>query len=216
MTDAHALLRAYALNGSEDSFRELVARYLGLVYSTALRLVGGDAHRAEDVTQTVFADLARQAGTISIEVMLGGWLHQRTFNVATTVMRGERRRQVREKEAVEMKVLEAGSAANLARIAPILDEAIAQLNPEDRTAILLRFFERHDLRSIGQTLGTSEDAAQKRVSRALEKLRLALQRRGVAISATALGTALITEELTAAPVALVGTIAGTALAGLPP
>jgi RNA polymerase sigma factor (sigma-70 family) len=212
MTDTRSLLMAYAADGSEDAFRELVARYLGLVYSTALRLVGGDTHRAEDVAQAVFGDLAAQARAIPPQVMLGGWLHQRTFNVATTLMRAERRRHARELEAMEMKTQEDHSGANLATIVPILDEAITQLKPEDRTAILLRFFERRDLRSIGQLLGTNEDAAQKRVSRALEKLRLLLERRGVALSATALATGLAAEDLAAAPASLVGRIAGTALA----
>src|SRR5690242_15862580 len=120
-TDAHALLKAYAVDGSEDAFRELVNCYIGLVYSTALRKVGGDTHRAEDVTQMVFADLARRAGEISAKVKLGGWLHQRTFHVATTLMRGEHRRKVREQEAIEMKVLEGQSAAQFARIEPVLD-----------------------------------------------------------------------------------------------
>jgi DNA-directed RNA polymerase specialized sigma24 family protein len=54
----------------------LVERYINLVCSTALRLVGGDAHLADDVTQTVFINLARKGRTLSNEVMLGGWLHQ--------------------------------------------------------------------------------------------------------------------------------------------
>ena len=78
MTDNRTLLAEYANNGSEPAFRELVACYIDLVYSTAVRLVNGDTHRANDVVQTVFTDLARQAGTLSPEVMLGGWLHRRT------------------------------------------------------------------------------------------------------------------------------------------
>ena len=213
MMDPNELLKAYAEKGSEEAFRELVTRHFGLVYATALRLLGGDAHRAQDVTQTVFADLARHAGKISPRVMLGGWLHQRTFNVATTLRRGERRRQAREQEAAEMNTLDEGhSAENLARIAPILDEAITRLEPADQAAILLRFFEHRDLRSLGAALGTSEDAAQKRVSRALEKLRVLLMRQGIVLSTTALGAALATSALTAAPAALAGGIAGAALA----
>jgi len=92
MTDSQQLLADYRQHGSDTAFRELVNRFLGLVYSTALRLVGGDAHRAEDVTQTVFVDLARQARTLPAEVRLGGWLHRHTCFVAANTMRGERRR----------------------------------------------------------------------------------------------------------------------------
>lgn len=211
MTDTQALLKTYATNRSEDAFRELVTRYIGLVYSTALRQVDGDIHTAEDVSQIVFSDLARDAGRLSAEVMLGGWLHQRALNVARTMMRSERRRWAREKEAVEMSVLEDHTAANLARIGPALDEAITQLNPEDRVAVILRFFERRDLRSIGEVLDINEDAAQKRVSRALDKLRLTLGRGGVTISASALGAVLAAEQVTATPVGLAATVTTVAL-----
>jgi len=59
--------------------------------------------------------------------------------------------------------------------------------PEDRAAILLRYFEQLDLRSVGEALGTNEDAAQKRVTRALEKLHTLLKRQGVTLSAATLG-----------------------------
>ena len=71
MTEIQKLLAQYAANGSEDAFRELVGRYLSLVYSTALRLVDGDMHRAQDVAQEVFMDLARLACGLSSNVMPG-------------------------------------------------------------------------------------------------------------------------------------------------
>jgi RNA polymerase sigma factor (sigma-70 family) len=212
MTDNHALLAEYARTGSDAAFYELVTRYVGLVYSTALRLVGGDAHLAEDVAQTVFLDLARRASSLSSEVMLGGWLHQRTFNVAAPMMRAARRRQSREKEAVQMSALQDPSADNLERVAPMLDEAITKLDNADRTAILLRFFERRDFRAIGQALGSNEDAARMRVNRALAKLHIILTHRGVTLSAAALGTALSAETLTATPAGLVTIVAGHVLA----
>src|SRR5689334_22922805 len=98
MTASQRLLAEYAQNGSEDAFRQLVDAYINLVYSTALRLVGGDSHRAQDIAQTVFADLARNARSRSLpqDLMLGGWLHRDTCFVAAKFMRGERRRQFRE------------------------------------------------------------------------------------------------------------------------
>jgi DNA-directed RNA polymerase specialized sigma24 family protein len=95
MTDSQQLLAEYRQNGSDAAFRELVTRYVDLVYSTALRLVEGDTHRAEDVAQTVFVDLARKARTLPHEVRLGGWLHRDACLVAGHTMRGERRRQTR-------------------------------------------------------------------------------------------------------------------------
>ena len=212
MTDSHTLLASYARTGSESAFRELVGRYIDLVYSTAYRLVGGDAESAQDVAQTVFLALAAKARTLPKDVVLGGWLHQHTRFAAGKYMRTERRRQLRERQAAEMNALEDHSESNLAQVAPVLDEAIGQLDADDRTAILLRFFERRDFRGVGEALGSSEDAARKRVDRALEKLHGLLKHRGATLSAATLGTALATEAVTAAPAGLAGTTAGIALA----
>src|SRR5579859_1848754 len=99
MTDSKHLLEDYSKNGSETAFRELAERYLDLVYSTALRSVNGDVHRAQDVAQTVFLDLSREAPEMSGDVLLGGWLHRHTCFVAAKMMRAERRRQHRERQA---------------------------------------------------------------------------------------------------------------------
>jgi RNA polymerase sigma factor (sigma-70 family) len=213
MTDTQTLIRDYVNSGSEAAFRELVARYLDLVHSTAIRLVRGDAAMAEDVAQTVFVDLARLARGLSREVRLGGWLHRHTCFVAAKTLRGERRRQARERQAVEMNATTDHSEGHLAEVAPILDEAINQLGATDRAAVLLRFYERLDFRAVGEALGSNEAAAQKRVTRALEKLHGLLKRRGVTLSAAALGTALTGEAVTAAPAGMAAGIAGTAVAG---
>ena len=205
------MLAQYAQTGSEAAFRALVARYINLVYSTALRLVEGDRPLAEDVTQTVFINLAKMSKTLSREVLLGGWLHQHTFHVASTAARSERRRRAREREASEMNVLQSNPDASLSEAAPFLDEAIMQLGSEDRTAILLRFFEQRDFRSVGEALGSSEDAARMRVNRALDKLHGQLKQRGVTMSAAALGTALTAEGVAAAPAGLAASTTAAAL-----
>jgi len=172
-----------------------------------------DTHLARDVTQTVFINLARKGRALSSDVMLGGWLHQHAYHVATKAVRNERRRQSREREAVEMNTLQDDSGASLRQVAPMLDEAITQLGSEDRTAILLRFFEQRDFRAVGEALGSNEDAARMRVNRALGKLHSLLKQRGVTLSITALGTALTAEAVTAAPAGLAVTVSGAALAG---
>jgi RNA polymerase sigma factor (sigma-70 family) len=211
MIETRILLAEYVRNGSEAAFEELVRRYADLVHSTAARLVSDDPHLAKDVAQTVFLRLARKAHRLPDRVMLGGWLHQDTCHVAATVMRSERRRQARERDAVAMGKLN-DSNASLDQIAPVLDEAIGNLGKRDRTAILLRFYEHLDFRSVGEALDSSEDAARMRVSRALEKLQIILKRRGISISATALGTVLATHAVEAAPAGLAASLAGAALA----
>jgi RNA polymerase sigma factor (sigma-70 family) len=168
---------------------------------------------AEDVTQTVFIRLATMSKTLAAEVMLGGWLHQNAFHVASTVARSEWRRKAREREASEMNMPQNNSEAGLRDATLLLDEAITQLPSEDRTAILLRFFEQRDFRSVGEALGTSEDSARMRVNRAVDKLHGLLKQRGVTLSAAALGTALGTEVVTAAPAGLAAAITAAAVAG---
>ena len=214
MTESQNLLAEYVQTGSDVAFHELVTRYVDLVHSTALRLVEGDTYRAEDVAQTVFVDLVREAQTLPNDIMLGGWLHRHTCFVAANTMRGERRRQSRERQAIEMNVLQNIPESDLSPIAPILDEAINELREADRTAILLRFFEQHDFRSIGQALGSTEDAARMKVSRALDKLRGLLQRRGFTTSAATLSLVLSADAAQTAPIGLAATISAAAgLAG---
>jgi RNA polymerase sigma factor (sigma-70 family) len=212
MTDDEQLLHAYARERSESAFGELVTRHIDFVYSAALRVVNGDSHLAQDVTQTVFIDLARKAGSLPRDVVLAGWLHRHTCYTAAKAVRTERRRQTREQTAMEMRALDDNTRPPWELVAPYLDESLNQLNPADRDALVLRFLKQQDLRAVGAALGVSEDAAQKRVDRALEKLHVLLTRRGAALSAAALGTALATEAVTAAPAGLAGSIAGTALA----
>jgi RNA polymerase sigma factor (sigma-70 family) len=212
VVDGRTLLAEYVQSGSEAAFGELLRRYIDLVYSTALRLVGGDTHLAEDVAQTVFIDLARKSGTLPSRVMIGGWLHRHTCFVASKTLRGERRRQRREEEAVEMNAQQDHSEANLAQVTPILDEAIDQLAEEDRLAILLRFYEQLDFQSVGEALNNTDEAARKRVTRALDKLQSLLKRRGVSFPAAALGLVLAEQAVAAAPAGLARTIIGLALA----
>src|SRR3954447_4123836 len=202
MTDSHQLLADYVRTRSEAAFTEVVRRYIDLVYSTAVRLTEGDTHLAEDVSQTVFLDLAHMARRISSAVMLGGWLHRHTCFVAAKMLRANRRRENRERLSVEMNEASDFSEAHLKTVAPILDEAINALGSADREAILRRFFACEDFRAIGQALGSTEEAARKRVTRALDKLQSLLGKRGVALSAAGLGTLLLSGLVTAAPVGL--------------
>lgn len=214
MNPHRQLLADYAESGSEEAFSELVNAYIGFVHGSALRLVHGNSQLAEDITQTVFTDLARKSKSLAPEVMIGGWLHRRTCYAASTALRSERRRIAREKESYEMNALNSENPDEaLAGVAPVLDEAINQLGNDDRNAIMLRFFEQWNLRAIGETMGASESAAQKRVQRALEKLRGLLARRGVVMPAAGLALAMTAASASAAPAGLAATVSTAALSG---
>lgn len=209
------LLRRYAREHAEEAFAELVRRHLNLVYSAAGRQVRS-SQLAQEVAQTVFCDLARNAGKLVDQaarpsLVLSAWLYQVTRRSAIDVVRRETRRQLREQIATEMNAMNAPDA-NWTDIEPLLDEAVSALDAADRAAVLLRYFENKSLREVGQQLGVSDDAAQKRVSRAVERLREFFTKRGVAVGASGLAVVISTHAVQAAPVGLALTISTAAVA----
>lgn len=212
MLDDQHLLQQYATEGSEAAFREVVARQVNLVYSTALRQTGGNSQLAQDVTQLVFTDLARKARSLPANVIVAGWLHQATRFAARQLLRGEHRRRRREQQAVIMNAIESEAAPDWQYIRPLLDEAMDRLNRKDRDALLLRFFEQRSFAEVGAAVGSTEEAARKRVNRALEKVRAFLAHRGANTTATAFALALSSNAVHAAPAAWAATVAGSSLA----
>jgi RNA polymerase sigma factor (sigma-70 family) len=219
MTDDAELLRRYAEENAEEAFAEFVRRNLGLVYHAALRQCGGDGHRAQDVAQAVFTDVARKARSLARRPALAGWLHTSTRYAAAQAVRGEVRRQRREQEAHAMNEIlakangEDAAAAEWERMRPVIDEALHGLSERDREAVLARFFEGRAFAEIGARLRMSEDAARMRVERALEKLRAALVKRGITSTTAALGVALANQAAAVVPAGLVASVTGAALAG---
>src|SRR5216683_1509154 len=98
MSEDADLLGRYATNHSEAAFTELVCKHVDLVYSAALRLANGDIHRAQDVTQQVFSELARQAKRLAQHPALAGWLYTTTRRMALRAIYTEQRRKAREQE----------------------------------------------------------------------------------------------------------------------
>lgn len=206
MNDAE-LLRRYADFRDERAFTTLVERYVNLVYSAAQRQMWGDAHLAEDVSQAVFTDLSRKAGRLAASIASGkplvGWLYTSTQLAASNLRRTAQRRLVREQTAHAMnsdhQFSSPASDSEWADLRMLLDEAMSQLPQVERDAVLLRFFDGKDLRSVGASLGLSEEAARKRVSRALDRLRRVLANRGVSTTVAGLAGTLPGRAVQIAP-----------------
>lgn len=211
-TDAE-LLRRFVEEHADAAFAELVRRHLALVRTTALRRVGGDPHAADDVTQQIFVALARKASALRGHANLAGWLYLGTHHATADWVRREQRRKQREAAAHSMQLNESSPdhSAAAAPLRPWLDDALVALKPDEREAIVLRFFSGHTFAEIGATLALSEEAARKRVDRALEKLHAVLIRRGVTSTVAALGSALTAAGAGPVPVGLAAQVAGTAL-----
>jgi RNA polymerase sigma factor (sigma-70 family) len=208
MSDSELLAR-FARSRSEDAFAELVRRHVNLVYSAALRQVGGDGHLAQDVAQTVFSDLARKAPALVRRATLTGWLYTSARFAAAKILRSEHRRRHREEEYMR-ESNHAAPETDWEQLRPVLDEVMHQLQETDREAILLRYFENRPFAEIGARCGLNENAARMRVERALEKLRGLLATRGIT-TATTLASVISAHAVQVAPVGLAATIATTSL-----
>src|SRR3974390_84794 len=206
------LLREYAEHRSEAAFAELVRRHVDFVYSAAVRMVR-DAHLAQDVAQGTFVALARNAAKLTERPVLSGWLHRTARNLAAETVRKDVRRRAREQEAAVMTdLLAIEPHPRCADLAPHLDASLDELSEPDRDAVLLRYFEGKSAREMSQSLGISEEAAQKRVSRAVERLRAHFTERGVTVGASGLVLLITANAVQAAPTGLASEVLAMSVA----
>jgi RNA polymerase sigma factor (sigma-70 family) len=205
-----ALLQAYVEQGSEPAFTRLVNDSIDLVYAAALRQVR-DRDLAQEVAQVVFIILARKARTLKPGTVLSAWLFKTTRYTALNLLRAEARRAAHERKAAAMSTEYLRVDSSWERLAPVLDEGIARLNDRDRSAIMLRFFERRSIAEVAGALGISEYAAGMRVHRAVERLRGFFRDKRVDLPATSLGGVLLANGVRYAPHGLGGTVAAKAI-----
>ena len=212
--DTDAALLARAARGSRDALAGIARRYVAFVYNTAVRHVR-DTHLAEDVTQAVFLILARKAHRIKPGTLLHAWLFATTRFAARNALRMQARRAHHESKAAAVSAT--GAAAEKSEPVPILigallDDALAALGDTDRSAVLLSYFGEKNWREVGAAIGASEDAARKRVGRAVAQMRAFFVRRGVHVSAAAVATSLTAAARASAPAGLVESVACCAAA----
>ncbi len=210
--DDHALLREYVDHQSERAFAELAKRYVPFVHTTALRLAR-DPHTAEEMTQAVFIQLARKAWKVRENHTLSGWLYRATQRMFLMNWRADARRRKRESESFALAEQNHGPENAEAQIAPVLDEALRRLSKAEQEAVLLRIFQNKSFPEVGLALGLNEDAARKRVDRALEKMRSHFARVGVTTTGALLASALAANAATLPPAGLVVKVTGVSLAG---
>lgn len=207
----HELLLRYTRHADQRAFTDLVQRHVNLVYASALRHLHGDRHRSEDVTQEVFTTLARKASSLAQHPSLAGWIYATARLTALDTLRRDQRRLHRETKAEAMSLSDSSPQPHWETIRPALDDALQDLDERERLPVILRFFGQQSFAAIAQQLGVSENAAQKRVDRALDLLNSALGKRGIASSTALLGASLAHAAITA-PAALATAVSSAALA----
>ena len=206
------LVREFARHNSESAFTELVQRHIALVYSVARRCTGNDGD-AQDVTQAVFIILARKAAGLRERTLLPGWLYETTRFTAARLLRTNARRQTREQEAYMQSTLnEAGTADVWEKLSPHLEAAMSRLAERDRALLVLRFYQNKSGPEAAALMGIREDAAHKRLSRALEKLRKFFTKRGVDSTAATIAETISANSVQAAPVTLAKAVTAIAVA----
>lgn len=214
------LLMAFGRDSDEAAFKALAARHVDMIFSVSLRR-SGNRQLAEEATQNVLISLSTKARKLAVgEPSLSGWLHTATKFEVAKLRRRESRIKRREQAYASdpMKVSTPNDDEPFLRLIPLLDQAIDQLRASDREVIVRRYLEGQDFRRIGEALGISEDAAQKRTSRAFECLNRFFRRKaGVTVSATALAAGISRHCAEAAPAVclqIAGKAASTGLASL--
>jgi RNA polymerase sigma factor (sigma-70 family) len=220
--DDATLLDRFARERSDDAFTELVARHIDHVYHLACRQVR-DASLAEDIAQAVFILLATKARSLSKDVVLAGWLHRAAYLTSRQAVRTRNRRLIHERRAAEMKNRIDATALSMSPAALLdemtdatemsagLDVALAQLGERDRDALLMRYMRAQSMAEVGRAMGISEDAATKRVHRALVKVRRSLLRKNVNVTETGIPSLLAAQHLATAPSGMAAHVGATAL-----
>lgn len=213
----YELLRRYVERRDEAAFAELVGRHASSVYGAALRQTG-NPHQAQEVMQAVFLLLVRKAAGMDSSVVLGAWLFRAAQFAANDLRKAHHRRSTRETPMESMPDLPAEAAGNGVAPAwepylPHLDRCLARLPDADRRALWLRFFEDRSLAEVGRAMGVAEDAARKRVRRALDRLQGLLKREGAGVGAEEIETMLVSRPAAMLPTGLVGATVAAVLSG---
>ena len=211
--DDFELLADYGRRGSEAAFAALTERYVRLVYCAALRQVR-DPHQAEEVTQVVFV-LAGEEGAHALRegVILfrlaaaaPAGSPPPISSSANTAASGANRKPCKCKRLLHLPpTIPPGNTSPRSWTKPC-----PRLGEKDRNVLALRFFEQKSLEEVGAALGIDTSAAQKRVWRAVDKLRQYFARHGAAFSAATITTTLSAHALHAVPSGLTATVAATA------
>jgi len=199
MQDDMTLVQEFVCRHSEAAFSKLVERHIGLVHSAAMRMTN-DTHLAEEVTQTVFIILARKAASFGQDTILSAWLYRATHYAASDALKLLRHRREREQEAYLQSLTPPEDKESIwQQLAPLLDNAMADLSEQDRTTLVLRYFENRPWHEVATTMLVTENAAQKRAIRAVKKLRVYFIRQGITLAEPNITDAVSTNAIRATP-----------------
>jgi RNA polymerase sigma factor (sigma-70 family) len=200
LTDGELLERFHERRGevAELAFAVLLERH-GPMVRRVCRRVLCDINAADDALQATFLVLARKAGSLRDRSSLASWLHGVALRVAARSRRGETRRRKYEQKCATRAAAEiAGEAWD--DTALVIHEELARLPDRLRNPTVLCYVEGNSYEEAARQLGCPMLTVKSRLVEARRRLRVRLERRGVAPSAAVLGAALAAESKAATAV----------------
>jgi RNA polymerase sigma factor (sigma-70 family) len=204
-------LERFVTARDEAAFASLVQRHGPMVLGVCRQLLH-DPHDAEDAFQGVFLVLARKAGAIGRRDLLANWLYGVAYRVAARARANAHRRGAQERQGVEMIAVQPPEPDPGAEWRPVLHEELNRLPEKYRSPLVLCYLQRQTREEAARELGWTEGTVKGRLERARDLLRARLTRRGLALSAGLMATALAANTSAAAPAALLNaTVKGALL-----
>lgn len=173
MTEKDSLIER-SRGGSLAAFDELMRRHERDVYRIAYAYVR-NAETAMDITQNVFVKVFNRMGDIPAEGNVRAWIAQISCRESIDSLRRFRRRGGVPVSLEDLPLVspENGQEERLIRAqqSQRLNSAIAKLNPRQRLAVSLRYFEGASLQEISGLLDCSINLTKNILFRSLDKLR---------------------------------------------
>ena len=189
LTDDELLAR-FVSQSDDAAFEALLERHGPMVLSVC-RGVLRDPNDAQDAFQATFLVLVRKARSIRAGASLGSWLYRVAFNMSIQINSEAARRQRVERRAGEMAPPLKREDAGAGELVPALYEEVSRLPEKYRLPVVLCHLEEMTHAQAAQQLGWTEGTVRGRVAKAREVLRRRLARRGLALSAGAVASALV-------------------------
>ncbi|VTR94804.1 sigma-70 family rna polymerase sigma factor : RNA polymerase sigma factor, sigma-70 family OS=Singulisphaera acidiphila (strain ATCC BAA-1392 / DSM 18658 / VKM B-2454 / MOB10) GN=Sinac_6419 PE=4 SV=1: Sigma70_r2: Sigma70_r4_2: HlyD_2 [Gemmata massiliana] len=172
------LLARFISTGDEVAFELLVRRHAPMVLAVCRRVLA-DPNDADDAFQAAFLVLARKAASVARAEVLAGWLYRIAYRAAVRV-RSDRLRRATHADASPDLLPAPTTDPNARELERVLDEEVAKLPERHRVAFVLCCLEGKTGEEAGRLIGCPPGTVSSRLTRARERLRERLTRRGFA------------------------------------
>jgi RNA polymerase sigma factor (sigma-70 family) len=195
------LLRRYADHWDTGSFELLVRRHQKMVMGVAYRILS-NADAAEDVVQETFFQLARLARTLKTPDSLPAWLHKVAANAALRTLLSNKRRSVRESQAITPPEIGGPGPETKRRLVSMVDRHLAALPEKYRVPIILCYLEGLTHKQASDKMGVPEGSMSTLLNRGLELLRERVKAAGGTLTGALLLSVLCAEARALSPALL--------------